>query len=60
MLLRDGNHFNRGEFIFVQPGLNPRLSAQFLIQLAHGGFVIAGVAEENAERTIGHKDERFA
>jgi len=34
--------------------LNPRLGAEFLIQLAHGGFVIAGVAEENAERT-GHE-----
>jgi hypothetical protein len=30
---------------------------QYLIQLADGGFVIAGMAEENAERAVSHKDE---
>jgi hypothetical protein len=45
------------EFFFVQPGLNSRLGAEFLIQLTHGGFVRGGVAEENAERAVGHKDE---
>jgi hypothetical protein len=44
-------------FFFVEPGLNPRLGTEFLVQLTDGGFVIAGVAEENAERTVGHKDE---
>jgi hypothetical protein len=43
-------------FFFVQPELNPCFGAEFLIQLPRGGFVIAGVAEENAERSI-HKDE---
>jgi hypothetical protein len=42
---------------FVKPGFNPRLGAEFLVQLAHGGFVITGVAEENAERAVSHKDE---
>ena len=32
------------------------IGAQFLIQLTHGGFVIAGMAEENAERAV-HKVE---
>jgi hypothetical protein len=39
-------------FFFVQPGLTPRLGAEFLVQLADGGFVIAGMAEENAERSV--------
>ena len=26
--------------------------AELLVQLTHGGFVIAGVAEEDAERTV--------
>jgi hypothetical protein len=30
---------------------------QFLIQLTHSGFVVAGMAEEDAERAGGHKDE---
>jgi hypothetical protein len=30
---------------------------RILIQLADGGFVIAGVAKENSERAVGHKDE---
>jgi hypothetical protein len=45
------------KFFFVQPRLNPRFGAEFLIQLADGGFVIAGVAEENAERAVSHKDK---
>ena len=46
-------------FFFVQPGLNPWLGTEFLIQLAHGGLVRGGMAEEDAE-WAGHermKDE---
>ena len=40
-----------------EPGLNPCFGTEFLIQLAHSGFVVAGVAQENAEGAGGHEDE---
>ena len=45
-----------------KPRLNPRLGAQFLIQLADGGFVIAGMAEEDAKGSVRgcHRKDYFS
>ena len=40
---------NWEEFLFVQPGINPALGVKSLVKIADNGFVLRGVAEENAE-----------
>jgi hypothetical protein len=37
------------EFFFIQPGINPALSVESLVEFADNGLVLRRVAEENAE-----------
>jgi hypothetical protein len=43
------------EFFFVQPGIDPAFGEESLVELADDGFILRGVAEEDAEFAgVGH------